>query len=83
VTLSLAARLSIKRAGKPIVELSNATFGVFLVHLVLFESLQRLFPAVSAGLSIKVMMLAYAGTLVGSFAVSLASRRIPLLRNIF
>lgn len=83
VALSLASRLRVRRAGKPLTGLSNATFGVFLVHLVIFEAIRLQFPAVAAGMSIKAMVLAYAATLVGSFAVSVAARKVPLLRSIF
>jgi surface polysaccharide O-acyltransferase-like enzyme len=83
VTLSLASNLKVRRAGKPLTVLSNATFGVFLVHLVIFEAIRLQFPAVAAGMSIKAMVLAYAATLVASFAVSAVARRVPLLRSIF
>jgi hypothetical protein len=53
------------------------------VHLVIFEAIRLQFPAVAAGMSIKAMVLAYAATLVGSFAVSVAARKVPLLRSIF
>jgi surface polysaccharide O-acyltransferase-like enzyme len=83
VTLSLASNLRLKRTGKYLVSLSNATFGVFLVHLVIFEAIRLQVPAVAAGTSIKAMVLAYAATLVGSFAISTAARRVPVLRSIF
>ncbi|MFP3459427.1 acyltransferase family protein [Arthrobacter globiformis] len=83
VTLSLASNLRLKRTAKPLTDLSNATFGVFLVHLVIFEAIRLQFPAVAAGTSIKAMVLAYAATLVGSFAVSTVARRVPVLRSIF
>lgn len=83
VTLSLTAKLTVKRAGRAIVALSNATFGVFLVHLVIFEVIRLQFPEVAAGKSLAAIFAAYAVTLIGSFAVSLAARRVPLLRSIF
>ena len=83
VTLSLAAKLNIVRAGRTLTELSNATFGVFLVHMVIFEAIRLSFPSVAAGRSITAMAAAYAVTLAGSFLVALAARRIPLVRSIF
>jgi surface polysaccharide O-acyltransferase-like enzyme len=83
VTLSLCDGLKLERAGKVTVALSNATFGVFLVHLVIFEAIVLTVPAVSAANSLGAAAGAYAVTLAGSFAVSLAASRIPLLRNIF
>lgn len=83
VTLSLCDGLKLERAGKATIALSNATFGVFLVHLVIFEAIRLTVPAVSAGTSLVAVAGAYAVTLAGSFAVSLAANRVPLLRNIF
>ncbi|KRE50366.1 hypothetical protein ASG92_08725 [Arthrobacter sp. Soil736] len=83
VTLSLCEGLKLERAGKATVALSNATFGVFLVHLVIFEAIRLTVPAVSAGNSLGAIAGAYAVTLAASFAVSLAASRVPLLRNIF
>lgn len=83
VTLSLAAKLNLVRAGKALTELSNATFGVFLVHLVIFEAIRLSFPAVTAGKSITAVAATYAVTLACSFLIALAARRIPLLRSIF
>ncbi|CAH0142912.1 hypothetical protein SRABI83_00519 [Arthrobacter sp. Bi83] len=65
MTLSLAAKLKVSRAGKALTELSNATFGVFLVHLVIFEVIRLQFPEVAAGKSLTAIFAAYAVTLVG------------------
>lgn len=83
VVLSLCSRLRLRAAARPVAELSNATFGVFLVHLVLFEAIRLQIPEVAAGKSLGAIMAAYAVTLFASFAVSLGARRIPLLRSIF
>lgn len=83
VTLSLAAKLNVGRWGRTLTELSNATFGVFLVHLVIFEVIRLQFPGVGNGLSVRALALAYIVTLVASFAVSLVARRVPVLRSIF
>jgi surface polysaccharide O-acyltransferase-like enzyme len=83
VTLSLGMKVNIGRSGRTLTELSNATFGVFLVHLVIFEAIRLQIPEVATGRSIWAMTLAYIVTLVGSFAVSLTARRIPVLRSIF
>ncbi|RAN79311.1 hypothetical protein B5P43_15475 [Bacillus sp. SRB_336] len=69
--------------GRALKALSDASFGVFLVHLVIFEAIRLQFPAVSTQHSLRALSLAYVVTLLASFAVSLAALRIPLLRRIF
>lgn len=83
LTLSLCDNLKLGRASRATIELSNATFGVFLVHLVIFEAIRLTVPAVTAGTSLVAVAAAYAVTLAVSFAASLAANRVPLLRNIF
>lgn len=83
VVLSLCDWIKTLPAKRFVAEVSNATFGVFLVHLVIFEAIRLEFPSVSNGKSLGAIAVAYAATLVGSFLVSLAARRIPLIRSIF
>lgn len=71
------------RTAKLLVKLSEASFGVFLVHLVFFEAIRLNIPAVNAGTSLPVIAAAYAATLVASFAVALVAARIPVLRLVF
>jgi surface polysaccharide O-acyltransferase-like enzyme len=63
--------------------LSDATFGVFLVHLLLFVILQQTVPAVYAASSLWVLLGAYAGVLMASFAIAVGASRVPYLRAIF
>jgi len=63
--------------------LSDASFGVFLVHLALFAILQRAIPAVRAADSPAVMVAAYAAVLGCSFALSIGAAKVPYLRNVF
>ncbi|MFE4227731.1 acyltransferase [Arthrobacter sp. NPDC056886] len=71
------------RTGRMLVTLSGASFGVFLVHLLVFEVIRLNVPAVFDGRSILVAFASFAATLVISFAVSVLAARIPFLRNIF
>lgn len=63
--------------------LSDASFGVFLVHLFVFAVLQDLFPSVKEGLSMKAITGAYVVVVVVSFALSIVARRLPLVRSVF
>jgi len=72
-----------RRAGTVLVALSNASFGVFLVHLVIFEAIRLNVPAVHGATSLRAIAGAYLVTLVASFGLSLLASRIPLLRRVF
>ncbi|OJF12310.1 acyltransferase [Couchioplanes caeruleus] len=63
--------------------LSDASFGVFLVHLVLFALLRALSPAVREADSLSVMLGAYALVLGSAFLVSIGAARVPYLRTLF
>jgi surface polysaccharide O-acyltransferase-like enzyme len=63
--------------------LSDASFGVFLVHLLIFEVIRQTVPAVRAADSLGVLLAAYAVVLVSSFAVSIGASKVPYLRTIF
>ena len=63
--------------------LSDATFGVFLVHLLILEVIRQSVPEVMAGSSFGVLVAAYGVVLVAAFAVSLAAARVRFLRAIF
>lgn len=81
---SIFSRVRPKPAtGRMLVILSGASFGVFLVHLLVFEVIRLHVPAVFDGRSIVAAFAAYAATLALSFAVSVVAARIPVLRNIF
>lgn len=82
--ISLGARYRpSERTGRFIVRLSDASFGVFLVHLLLLALVQWAFPGWPVGRSLAATLLTYAGVLVGSFAVSLVAARVPYLRAVF
>jgi len=69
--------------GRVLVTVSGAAFGVFLVHLLVFEVIRLNAPAVFEGRSIVAASASFAATLVLSFAVSVLAARVPYLRNIF
>lgn len=81
---SLFGRISpAASAGRMLVTLSGASFGVFLVHLLVFEAIRLNVPAVHDGRSIVAALAGYAATLVASFALAVLASRIRFLRNIF
>ena len=69
--------------GRMLITLSAASFGVFLVHLLVFEAIRLNVPAVFNGRSILAASASYAATLALSFAVAVLASRIRFLRNIF
>ncbi|MEU5724549.1 acyltransferase family protein [Micromonospora sp. NPDC047738] len=71
------------RVGRWLVRLSEASFGVFLVHLLVFEVLRFSVPAIAAGASLPLMLGTFAVVLVTSFAISLGAARIPYIRAVF
>ncbi|MFG1652360.1 acyltransferase [Micromonospora sp. NPDC049275] len=84
VALSLGDRWRpSERTGRLIVDLSNASFGVFLVHLLLLALIQAAFPQLPVGESLLTTAATFAVVIVGSFAVSLGAARVPYLRAIF
>jgi surface polysaccharide O-acyltransferase-like enzyme len=60
--------------------LSDASFGVFLVHLLLLELVRRAVPEVAAASSFGWLAAAYAVILASSFLVSLVLAKVPYLR---
>jgi surface polysaccharide O-acyltransferase-like enzyme len=82
--ISLGARFRpSERTGRLIVRLSDASFGVFLVHLLLLALIQWAFPEWPVGESLAATLLTCAVVIVASFAVSLGAARVPYLRAIF
>ncbi|MDW5329353.1 acyltransferase [Plantactinospora sp. KLBMP9567] len=81
---SINARMRIgPRSAGLLVRLSDASFGVFLVHLLVFEVLRLLIPAVAEGRSLAVISGTYLVVLLTSFAISTGAARIPYLRTVF
>nr|WP_283810453.1 acyltransferase family protein [Arthrobacter sp. C9C5] len=70
-------------AARRLVSLSRASFGVFLIHLLVFEVIRLNVPAVYDGRSMVAGVASYAVTLAVSFAVSILASRIRFVRNIF
>ena len=63
--------------------LSDASFGVFLVHLLILQVLRQTVPAVLRADSLAVVGAVYVVVLVLSFAVSLAAARVRFVRAVF
>jgi surface polysaccharide O-acyltransferase-like enzyme len=84
VGLSLAEFIKVPRRGGALLgTLSNASFGVFLVHLVVFEAIRLNVPAVLGAKSFMAVAAAYVVTLTASFAISWLASKTPLLRRVF
>lgn len=71
------------RAKRFTATVSDASFGVFLVHLVVLLAVYKLYPAFSGGTSFFASAVSYVIVLVVSFAISIGARRVPWLRAIF
>jgi hypothetical protein len=56
---------------------------VFPIHLLIYEVIRRFVPAVADASSLGVLLTAYAGTLILSFAISIGALRVPWLRTVF
>jgi surface polysaccharide O-acyltransferase-like enzyme len=63
--------------------LSEAAFGVFLVHLLILEILKLAVPAVEVARSPAILAATFVVTLASSYAISLPAARVPYLRTIF
>ncbi|WP_214465765.1 acyltransferase family protein [Microbacterium flavescens] len=72
-------------AGKVWRTLSDASFGVFLVHFAILIAVRMLLPdfARAATSSIVAAVLLWLAVVTVSFAVSLTARRIPFVRRVF
>ncbi|MEU9506135.1 acyltransferase family protein [Micromonospora sp. NPDC048170] len=70
-------------AARILVRLSDASFGVFLVHLLILAVVQWAAPGLPVGESLGVTLATCAFVVVASFAVSLGAARVPYLRAIF
>lgn len=63
--------------------LGSATFGVFLVHLLLVALCRRWWPELYLDPSPLAKTQLYAGVVVASFAISVLAARVPGLRRVF
>jgi surface polysaccharide O-acyltransferase-like enzyme len=80
VLTRFAPRVGIQRVVRT---LSEATFGVFLVHLLVIALIQRWWPEFYLDPSPVAKTQLYVAVLVVSFAVSLLARMVPILRRVF
>lgn len=71
------------RTGRVVVALSDASFGVFLVHMVFMALFEEFLPGVMAGTSVAALAGVFLIILVVSYAVSLLAARIPGVRLVF
>ncbi|GAA2355028.1 hypothetical protein Cme02nite_68970 [Catellatospora methionotrophica] len=83
VALGLGARWTVsERGGRRLKQLSDASFGVFLIHMLVFEVVMRFVPAVAQGTSLAWSAGAYVVVLVTAFALSIVAGKIPYLRAV-
>jgi surface polysaccharide O-acyltransferase-like enzyme len=71
------------RLGRWIRVLSDASFGVFLVHLAIIAVIAQLAPPLYDGTSLVRTAILFVVTLVASYAISIAAARIPYVRRLF
>ncbi|WP_314147032.1 acyltransferase family protein [uncultured Leifsonia sp.] len=73
------------RSSRGLATLSDAAFGVYLVHFAFLVLAELLIPGLAAGRqsTLWVALAIWAGISVLSFAVSLGARRVPYLRRLF
>lgn len=82
--IDLAGRIDLpRRAVRVLAALGSATFGVFLVHLVLVALCRRWWPEFYADPAPVAKAELYAAVVVLSFAISLVAARIPVVRRVF
>lgn len=83
-SVSIGSRITWRPSvARLVVRLSDASFGVFLIHLLVFEVFRQLIPTVAEGRSLEVIGLVYPAVLVLSFAISMLASRIPYVRTVF
>jgi surface polysaccharide O-acyltransferase-like enzyme len=81
VGISVFSRITLPAGTARLIErLSDASFGVFLVHLLVLALASRFIPASTSSLG--AVAVTYCGVLAVSFAVSAGLARIPYVRAI-
>lgn len=85
VRSTLATWVPRERTGGLLRTVSDAAFGVFLVHFAVIVALRSAFPAWAAAAESTLWGAAalWAAVVVVSFALTLAARRIPFVRRVF
>ncbi len=73
------------RTSRVLKELSEASFGVFLVHFFFIVLIATLFPPFAEARATNIFgaLAFWACVVIISFAVSIGARRVPILRRIF
>lgn len=71
------------RLGAAVRTLSDASFGVFLVHLAIIAVIARLVPQLYDGTSLLRTAVLFTITLVASYAIAIVAARVPYLRRLF
>lgn len=73
------------RVARTLATLSDATFGVFLIHFVIMLLLREAFPWLIPlqSTSFPVTAAIWLVVVIVSFAITIPSRRVPVLRRIF
>ena len=71
------------RAARWLVKASEASFGVFLVHIFVLDLVVKVAPDVRVGNSLGLLAVAYAVIVAVSFAISMGAARIPFVRAVF
>ena len=71
------------RLSRLVVTVSEASFGVYLVHLAVLLVPYTLLPGFHEQRSLPEAVLAYLFIIVVSFAISIGARKVPILRTVF
>lgn len=71
------------RSERVVSTLSNATFGVFLVHLLVLAVIRAVAPELANGAALWRTAVLFVVVTVVSFAISVGAARVPYLRRIF
>lgn len=71
-----------ERTGRVLRELSDAAFGVFLVHFALMVVLRGVPPFTGSSTSFVLTALLWTVVVISSFAIVIGMRRVPLLRRL-
>lgn len=83
VTSALDRVMFSPRAERWAARLSDASFGVFLVHLAVLALIQRFIPVLTDGGSILELFVVYAVVVVVSYLISLLAAKVPFARRVF
>jgi surface polysaccharide O-acyltransferase-like enzyme len=83
VTSTIDGAAFSERAERWAARLSDASFGVFLVHLAVLAVIRRFLPTLTDGGSLLELFVVYAVVVVVSYVISLLASRIPAVRRVF